>query len=572
MLNKLTYVAIALLIAASLATRAAAAQDALVLLHGKVWTGNPQQPEAEAVALRANQIVAVGNVAAVLAAAGPNPKIIELGGRRVVPGFNDAHVHFMDGGDSLVTLDTRDAASAAEFRDRVAAYTHTLEDGEWVRNGNWDHERWPGAQLPTHVVIDSATGGHPAFLWRTDGHMALANALAMRLAGVDRNTPDVAGGVIVRDAEGNPTGIFKDAATALISRAVPPLTTVQMERALDAAMRYAAANGVTSVQDLAGSTTDTREPAFFREYQQMERAGKLTVRIATSERLLDWQPLAAAGITAGFGNAGLRTGGVKGFADGALGSRTAWMLQPFSDSPAGAPDQSGIPSDELLDDKKMYADILGADRAGLQVMIHAIGDRANRTILDLYERAEAEDGPRDRRFRIEHVQHLDPADLPRFAKLHVIASMQPYHEADDGRWASNRLGPERSRLSYAWRSLLDSGAVLAFGSDWPVAPMEPLKGIYAAVTRRTIDGRNPEGWIPEQRITVAEALHAYTVSAAYAEFQEKVKGSIEPGKLADVVVLSIDILHATPDELGAAKVDMTIFDGRVIYDRNAPHP
>ncbi|HEY0797367.1 MAG TPA: amidohydrolase [Acidisarcina sp.] len=542
-----------------------AQQRALVLTNAKVWTENPSQPEADAVAIFGNHIIAVGNQAAVLAAAGNNPQIIDINGRRVLPGFNDAHVHFMDGGDSLVTLDTRDAASASEFRDRVATYTRTLEPGEWVRNGNWDHERWPGAQLPTHQLIDTATANNPAWLWRTDGHMALANTLAMRMAGVDRNTPDVPGGVIVRDAAGNPTGIFKDAATALISRVVPPLTTAQMDRAMAAAMHYAAANGVTSVQNLAGSTTDTREPAFFREYQAIEQAGKLTVRMATSERLLDWKPLAAAGITAPFGDDMLRTGGVKGFADGALGSRTAWMLASFSDVNT----ESGIASDELLDKEKIYADIKGADKAGLQVMIHAIGDRANREILNLYERVEQEDGPRDRRFRIEHVQHLDPADVPRFAKLHVIASMQPYHEADDGRWAEKRLGPERSKYSYAWRSLLDSGAVLAFGSDWPVAPMEPLKGIYAAVTRRTIDGKHPDGWVPEQRITVAEAIHAYTMGAAYAEFQEKVKGSIEPGKLADLVVLSEDILRATPAQLENAKVDLTIFNGKIIYDRES---
>ena len=563
MIKTIVRAAIGILTAALALTAADAQQTALVLLHGKVWTENPKQPEAEAVALLGNRIIAVGSTAAVMAAAGRNPHIIDLEGRRVVPGFNDAHVHFMDGGDSLVTLDTRNAASAAEFRDLVGAYARGLQKGEWVRNGNWDHERWPGAQLPTHRLIDPVTPDNPAWLWRTDGHMALANAVAMKLAGVDRNTKDVPGGVIVRDASGEPTGVFKDAATALIQRAVPPLTTAEMDRAMHAAMHYAAANGVTSVQDLAGSTTDTREPAFFREYQEIERRGELTVRIATSERLLDWRPMAAVGITASFGGGLLRTGGVKGFADGALGSRTAWMLAPFSD----AKTESGIASDELLDAGKMYADIKGADEAGLQVHIHAIGDRANREILNLYERVEAEDGPRDRRFRIEHAQHLDPADIPRFAKLHVIASMQPYHEADDGRWASQRLGPERAKYSYAWRSLLDSGAVLAFGSDWPVAPMEPLKGIYAAVTRRTIDGKHPGGWVPEQRITVCEAVHAYTMAAAYAEFQEKVKGSIEPGKLADLAVLSEDIFEATPDQLEKAKVDITIFNGKIIYDR-----
>src|SRR5450432_1239198 len=271
------------LVGACLPTNAAAQQKALVLVHGKVWTEDPNQPEAEAVAILGNRIVAVGDTAAVLAVAGRDAQVIDLAGRRVLPGFNDAHVHFMDGGDSLVTLDTRDAASAAEFRGRVASYAKTLQPGEWVRNGNWDHERWPGATLPTHQLLDAVTPDNPVWVWHTDGHMALANALAMQLAGIDRNTKDVPGGVIVRDAAGDPTGVFKDAATALIGHAVPPLTTIQMDRAMFAAMHYAAANGVTSVQDLAGSTTDTREPAFFREYQALERAGKLTVRIATSE-------------------------------------------------------------------------------------------------------------------------------------------------------------------------------------------------------------------------------------------------------------------------------------------------
>ena len=538
----------------------------LALVHGHVWTENPAQPETEAVAIAGNRIVLTGTSAEVLRLAGPSTRVIDLQGRRVVPGFNDAHVHFVPGGQGLAGVQLRNAASQAEFRNRMASFAKSQPDGAWIVMGEWDHERWTPAVLPTHQLIDDVTTRNPVFVERLDGHLGLANALAMKLAGVDRTTPDIPGGVIVRDASGNPTGIFKDAAMTLINRVIPPLSLQETETAILAAEREAARNGVTSVQEMANDTHDTGGPDRLRAMQALEREGRLTVRISENLRLRDWKYLAGSGVQAGFNDGVIQIGGLKSFADGGLGASTAWLFAPYDD----APSTRGLASDELQNPDQMYAEIKGADQAGLQIAIHAIGDRADRAILDFYQRVEKEDGPRDRRLRIEHAQHLTAPDIPRFAQLHVIASMQPYHAIDDGRWAQKRLGAERIHFAYDFRSLLDSGALLAFGSDWPVAPMEPLTGIYAAVTRRTLDNRNPDGWIPDQKITVAQAVHGYTVGSAYAQFDEKIKGSLEPGKLADLVVLSRDIFHIDPVQIEDTHVDLTIFDGRIIYDASAP--
>ncbi len=538
----------------------------LVLVNGHVWTENPAQPEAEGIAVYGNRILRVGTSQEVRQLAGPPTRVIDLHGRRVVPGFNDAHVHFVVGGQVLANVQLLDASSQAEFRERIARFAQSQPAGAWILSGIWDHERWTPAVLPTHQLIDDVTPKNPVFVMRLDGHMGLANGLAMKLAGVDRNTKDVPGGVIVRDADGNPTGMFKDAAMTLIHRVVPPLSLEQTETAILAAQQEAARNGVTSVQEMADDQDDTSGPEHLRALQTLEREGRLKVRISVNLRLLDWKNLAGSGMQAGFSDGLVQVGGLKAFADGGLGASTAWLFAPYND----APNTSGIATDELQHPEQMYADMKGADQAGLQIAIHAIGDRANRTILDLYQRLEKENGPRDRRLRIEHAQHLTAADIPRFTQLHVIASMQPYHAIDDGRWAEKRLGPQRIHYAYDFRSLLDSGALLAFGSDWPVAPLKPLMGIYAAVTRRTLDNRNPNGWIPEQKISVAQAVHAYTVGSAYAQFDDRIKGSVETGKLADLAVLSQDIFHTDPVQIQNTQVDLTIVDGRVIYDRSAP--
>ncbi len=529
----------------------------LILTHGKIWTGNAAQPAAEAVACSAGRIVAAGSAADIAKWAGPRTRTIELAGRLVVPGFNDAHVHFFSGGSNLASVQLRDAKSEAEFRDRIRVYAAKLPAGRWILGGDWDHESWSPARLPTRQLIDEAAGDHPVFVNRLDGHMALANSIALQRAGVTRNTPDPPGGTIVRDASGEPTGVLKDAAMAAVERVIPDPTDAEIEEAIRAAMRYAAENGVTSVQDMSAS------PDVFRAYQRLLARGELTVRISGHQPLATWKRQADIGVLAGFGSPYLHIGALKGFADGSLGSTTALFFEPYLD----APNTSGLANDEMIPESKMAQHIREADRAGLQVAVHAIGDKANHLILNMFEEAENANGPRDRRFRIEHAQHLRPDDIPRFARLHVIASMQPYHAIDDGRWAEHRIGPERAKTTYAFRSLLDSGAVLAFGSDWSVAPMVPIMGIYAATTRRTLDGKHPGGWVPEQKITVAEAVRAYTWGSAYASFEEKLKGTIEPGKLADMVVLSRDIFTIDPVEIEKVRVDVTVFDGRIVYQR-----
>ena len=549
----------AIVLSTILAAGAAAQQHAsLALVNGKIWTVNEAQPRAEAVACIGSRIVAVGSTAEIRAWIDAKTAVIDLGGRMVTPGFNDAHVHFYSGGSDLARVQLREARSEAEFRERIREFAAKLPAGRWILGGNWDHENWTPARLPTRQLIDDVTGDHPAFVSRLDGHMALANTRALKLAGITRETVDPPGGVIVRDAKGEPTGALKDAAMDAVERVIPPASAEEITEAVRAAMRYAAENGVTSVQDMSAA------PEVLRVYQQLLKKDELTVRISGHQPLASWQSLAKVGLVADFGSVRLHIGGLKGFADGSLGSTTALLFEPYLDSP----NTSGIAADEMIPESKMQQHILDADRAGLQVAIHAIGDKANHLILNMYEEAEKQNGERDRRFRIEHAQHLQAADIPRFAKLHVIASMQPYHLIDDGRWAEKRIGPERAKGTYAFRSLLDTGATLAFGSDWPVAPMQPVMGIYAAVTRRTGDDKHPGGWVPEQKIPVAQAIRGFTMGSAYASFDEKLKGSIEPGKLADLAVLSADLFSIDPARINEVKVLMTVFDGRVVYRAN----
>lgn len=551
---------LALFAAATLvATLAAAQQPAtLVLLHGRVWTGDAAHPEAQAVACRDGVILAVGTDAEISPLAGAGTEVIDLKGRRVTPGFNDSHVHFYPGGQDLSSVQLRTAKSQAEFQERIREYAAKIPAGRWITGGEWDHENWSPAVLPTRQLIDPVSGDHPVFVSRLDGHMGVANSLALKLAGVTRHTDDPPGGTIVRDANGEPTGVLKDAAQGLVERAMPAPGDDEIADALKAAMRYANERGVTSVQDMSAA------PEVLRVYQKLLRAGELTVRVSGHQPLATWKRLADVGITADFGGPMLHIGGMKGFADGSLGSTTALFFHPYLD----APNTSGLANAEMIPESKMRDHIVSADRAGLQVAVHAIGDKANKLILDFYEEAERVNGPRDRRFRIEHAQHLRQEDIPRFARLRVIASMQPYHAIDDGRWAAKRVGPEVLKGTYAFRSLLEAGAVLAFGSDWDVAPMDPLLGIYAAATRRTLDGKNPNGWYPEQKISVAEALRAYTYGSAYASFEDKIKGTIRPGMLADMVVLSEDILSIPPEAIEHTAVDVTILGGRTVYRRN----
>ena len=526
-----------------------------IIVNAVVHTMDPAQPTAEAVAIYANRIVAVGSSKDIRKLAGPNTRTIDAKKRLLLPGFNDAHTHFLSGGFQLSSVDLRDANSPQEFAERIKVFAAKTPKGRWITGGDWDHERWSDAKLPTKALIDSFTPETPVFVNRLDGHMALANSLALKLAGVTRQTLDPPGGVIVRDKSGEPTGVLKDAAQSFVWKVISPATFDERLAAARAATNYAAKLGVTSVQDVSAGTD-------VGVYQTLLDRGELKTRIYAVAPLPAWERLANTGVRAHFGSEMLRVGGLKGFSDGSLGSTTALFYEPYRDDPS----TSGIAGDEMYPEGAMLKRVLEADRAGLQIMIHAIGDRANDLILSIFEQVERENGKRDRRFRIEHAQHLRAQDIPRFARDGVIASMQPYHAIDDGRWAEKRIGKERAKTTYAFRSLLDSGVTLAFGTDWTVAPLNPILTIYAAVTRRTIDGKNSKGWVPEQKISVEETVRAYTVGSAYAEFQDQVKGSITVGKLADLVLLSRDIFKIDPKEIENVKVVLTMVDGRVVYE------
>lgn len=529
----------------------------LVILNGAVWTVDPARPKAEAIAVTGERIAAVGSNAEIRKWIGPQTRTLDALGGSVLPGFIDAHVHFSSGGFDLSNVQLRNATTPEEFARRIAEFARSRPRGEWMQGGTWDHELWGGAPLPHRNWIDAATPEHPVLVSRYDGHMALANSLALKLAGITRETPTPAGGEIVKDASGEPTGLLKDAAMDLVSRVIPPPSEEQLTRAIQAALAEAARFGVTGVHDMGTSAAE------LRVYQKLASRGELTTRILAVTPIEQWEAPARTGIMAGFGNDWLRTGALKGFADGSLGSTTALFFEPYND----APHTSGLPAAMMFPEGNMLKMALGADAAGLQLCIHAIGDKAIHGIFQVYDAVRKRNGERPRRWRIEHAQHIHPGDFASFARLGVIASMQPYHAIDDGRWAEKRIGHERGKGTYAFRTLLDKGARLAFGSDWTVAPLDPLTGIYAAVTRRTLDDKNPGGWYPEQKITLAEAIEAYTMGSAYAEGSEALKGSLTPGKLADVVVLDRDLFRSAPEKLNAARVVITIVGGMEIYRR-----
>jgi predicted amidohydrolase YtcJ len=528
----------------------------LALVNGRVWTGNPLQPEAEAVAIAGDRIVGVGTTAEIRQRA-DTAEVVDLQGRFVVPGFVDTHVHFIDGGFRLASVQLRDAVTREEFVARIGRFAQGVPAGTWITGGDWDHTLW-GGELPRRDWIDAVTANHPVWISRLDGHMALANSAALRAAGVSGRIADIAGGEIVRDAGGEATGLFKDNAMRPVASKMPPPSDVMRDRALEAAMRYVAAQGVTTIHNM-GSWED------LDVFTRAHHAGRLTTRVYAAVPLNTWERLRDVVATRAYGADGrgdtwLRIGALKGFVDGSLGSHTAAFHEPFSDARGDRGLFVNSPDD-------LYKWISGADRAGLHVLVHAIGDRANAALLDLFERTARENGPRDRRFRIEHAQHLAPADIPRFATLGVIPSMQPYHAIDDGRWAERVIGPVRIQTTYAFRSLLQSGAQLAFGSDWFVAPPTPLEGIYAAVTRRTLDDRHPDGWVSGQKISVTDALTAYTRGGAYASFEERDKGTIAPGMLADLTVLDRDLRSIPAPEIRTVRVVRTIVGGRTVYRR-----
>ena len=528
----------------------------LVLTNGKVWTGDPDRPWAQAVAVRGGTIFRVGSTAEIgeLAA---GAEVVDLAGALVLPGFIDSHTHFLAGGFALRSIQLREAGSREDFVARIAAKAKELGPGRWVLNGDWDHQQFRPVELPRRDWIDAVTPDNPVCVNRLDGHMILANGKALALAGVTKDTPVPPGGEIVKDpVTGEPTGILKDTAMDLVYAKVPAPTRDERLEAAEAAVRHAAANGVTSVHEMADASS-------FETFQELARRGRLTTRVYAYIPIDEVDLLARLKMKSPFGNAYLTLAGLKGFMDGSLGSATAYFFEPYTDDPT----TSGILAGQMFPEGIMEKRILEADKAGLQLGVHAIGDRANSLLLDMYEKAAAVNGPRDRRWRVEHAQHLRPADIVRFGRLGLVAAVQPYHAIDDGRWAEGKIGPERVRTTYPFESLRRAGAVLAFGSDWTVAPLSPILGIYAAVTRRTLDGKNPGGWVPAEKVPLEEAVRAYTVNGAWAEFAEARKGSIAPGKLADLVVLDRDIFAIPPEEIDRVTVRMTVFDGRIIYGK-----
>ena len=524
----------------------------LLLRGGRVWAG-AGLPPASAIALRGERVLAIGQDAALAPLVASRTRVVELAGRLVVPGFNDAHVHLLAGGFSLLSLDLRGARDAADFARRIGEHARALPAGTWILNGNWDHESWPDAALPARGLIDAFTPEHPVCVNRLDGHMSLANSLALERAGITRATPDPEGGVVLRDPQGEPTGILKDNAQDLMQRAIPEPTRERNKAAARAALREAARLGVTSLQD--NSPIDA-----LPTYLELRAAGELTARIDV------WRPIAAkdalvqAGVRSGLGDDWLRVGALKILSDGSMGAGTAALFEPYSDDAT----TRGL---LLYPVPELERLVLEADAAGFQLAVHAIGDRANALVLDAFEKALARNPPRERRFRIEHAQIVRRADLARYKALSVIASIQPSHCIDDMRWAEKRIGRARCREAYNLRSFTTAGIPVAFGSDWYVEPLDPRMGLYAAVTRALPAGGPADGFFPGERLSLEAALDAYTRGSAYAEFQERDKGTLEPGKLADLVVFEKDLFALEPRAILDVNVDMTVAGGRVVFER-----
>ena len=537
----------------------------LVLRNGHIVTLSSTQPEADAVAIRGDRILAVGSNDAIERHVTAETEVIDLEGKTVVPGLIDAHVHFVGLGNRLLQLDARNVSDKDEILERVASASATSPEGEWIEGRGWDQNRWSVKEFPTKEELDAVSGAHPVFLRRVDGHAAWVNSRALEIAGIDESTPDPPGGQIIRYASGEPAGTLVDNAFRLVSQHIPPISREQKRRAIELAIDECLASGLTSVHEAGGFREDIElyeemmeEDAFdLRIYEFLRWPAdeqKLPHTYETLDYYLDQGP------QIGLHENRLTIRGIKMSVDGALGSRGAAFLAPYADDP----DNTGV---FRLTDEEVYETIRRGLEAGFQVTTHAIGDAANRMVLDAMERALDETGKTDARLRIEHAQILNEDDVPRFAELGVIPSMQPTHCTTDMHWAAERVGEERTRYAYAWRSLLDSGIRIAGGSDAPVEPVQPLPGIYAAVTRQDRDGWPEGGWHPEQRVTREEALRMFTLDAAYSVFEEDLKGSIEPGKLADLVVLSKDILTVPAPEILDTEVLTTILGGKVVFEK-----
>ncbi|MBT2160941.1 amidohydrolase [Zobellia barbeyronii] len=521
----------------------------LLVTNATIWTGNPESPKAEAMAIKGDSILAIGSFKDLEKFKGESTEILDVNGNFITPGFIDAHVHLLMGGNSLLSVQLRDTKTQQEFIDRIASFAKKIKPNQWIVEGNWDHTLW-GGELPSKEWIDEFTTDNPVAIYRMDGHMILANSAALKIAGIDRNTPDVENGEIVKDSEGNPTGILKSKAMYLVLNKIPVLSISEKEDAINTAQNYLLSQGVTTIHDVDSL-------GGFEVAQKMYTNNKLKVRMYTAEPLYKWESVSKTDKSEKW----LKNGLLKSFVDGSLGSHTAAFNEPYSDKL----DDNGL---FIVNEDSLFSQIINADNKDLQVTVHAIGDRANNKLLNIYERVIKKNGNKDRRLRIEHAQHLTTEDIKRFSKLNVIASVQPYHAIDDGRWAEELIGPERIKTTYAFKSLLDANTTLVFGSDWPVAPASPLYGMYAAVTRQTLDNKNLGGWVPEQKINIEQALTAYTQNGAYSSFDENIKGTLEPGKLADFVILNENLLTIKPEKLKDVKVLQTYVGGKQAFNKN----
>ncbi|HET9746016.1 MAG TPA: amidohydrolase [Chitinophagaceae bacterium] len=521
-----------------------------IYFNAKIWTGDSANAWAAAIAIKGNQIVYVGND--YQAFEGDMTDMIDLGGKLMLPGFIDNHTHFLSGGYNLSSVDLRKAKTKEEFISILKDFCLDQKNDRWVLGGDWDHEVW-GGELPSRSWIDSVTGDHPVFVNRYDGHMALANTKALELAGINKNTTVPPGGEMPKDKSGEYSGVLKDEAMNLMYKVIPDPSEKELDEYLLAAIQHAFENGVTQVHDVGSYGGWTDLATYRRNYANK----KLDLRIYSFVPLSTWARLDSLCKKEGKGDDMLRWGALKGFMDGSLGSTTAWFYQPYLD----ASNTSGL---TVTDTNNIHRWVVAADSAGMHVTVHAIGDRANDFILNVFEEAEMKTS-RDHRFRVEHAQHLTQQAIPRFARLKVIPSMQPYHAIDDGRWAYKRLDDARLKGTYAFKSLIDAAALLTFGSDWTVAPLKPLEGIYAAVTRRTLDDKYPDGWYPEQKIPVEQAVRCYTINNAYAGFQEHKLGALKKGMLADLIVLDQNIFDIVPEKIRDVKVVQTIVNGKEVY-------
>jgi predicted amidohydrolase YtcJ len=525
----------------------------LALINGVIYTGDPAKPRVQALAANGEVIVATGTTAEIQKLVGARTHVIDLHGGFAMPGFNDAHLHLGNAAQAKLNVDLEGATSISEFQKRIRARVAVSKPGEWIVGRGWDHTLWNPARFPTRQDLDAVSGDHPMLFTHISGHVAVANSKALEIAGITASTLNPAGGEIEHDAQGQPDGMLKEGpAYGLVSRKIPPITPEKRREGIELALREAAENGITSMQD--NSSWDD-----FLTYRDLQTSRNLTARIT------EWLPFDAPldrleqmRKDGGTTDPWLKTGMLKGFMDGALGTGTAALLAPYSDSP----NSSGILESHPEDLNKMCVD---RDKAGFQIGLHAIGDRGNRVALDCFEAIAKANGPRDRRDRIEHAQIVAPEDFARFGSLHVIASMQPSHQTTDMRWAERRLGTERIKGAYAWKTMLNNNVTLAFGTDWPVEIVNPMRGLHACVTRQLTNGSPKDGWQPREKITMDECIRAYTVGSAYAEFMEGKKGQFVPGQFADIILLNADVTKIPTADILKVKVQQTIVGGKTVY-------